>query len=64
MLDEEQKRAKRHETAHRYSLAEFGLEAGTIESELGDFFERYHWKEAAGAAPAPTREERSPAHGG
>ena len=50
VLDEEQQRARRHETAHRYSLAEFGLDAGAIETRLLPLFERFHWNEAEPAA--------------
>jgi hypothetical protein len=46
----EQQKAKRHETAHSYSLAEFGLESDDIRTQLADLFERFHWEEPA---PAP-----------
>jgi len=52
ILDQEQARARKHESGHRYSLAEFGLDKGAIEQELAELFERYHWQEG------------SPAHGG
>jgi omega-hydroxy-beta-dihydromenaquinone-9 sulfotransferase len=39
----EEKRAKRHETGHQYSLAEFGLEGDAIRAELADLFERFGW---------------------
>jgi hypothetical protein len=45
LLDEE-KRAKRHETGHRYSLAEFGLAGDAIRAELADLFEQFKWDEA------------------
>jgi len=51
VLDGEQARAKKHETGHSYSLAEFGLDADAIEHELAELFERYHWSTG------------SPAHG-
>ncbi len=51
VLDTEQARARKHESGHTYSLAEFGLDPDTIEHELAELFERYHWKEG------------SPAHG-
>lgn len=41
----EQQKAKKHETAHSYSLAEFGLESGEIRTQLADLFERFHWDE-------------------
>jgi hypothetical protein len=52
VLDDEQKRARKHESGHSYSLAEFGLDKDAIEHELAVLFERYHWNEG------------SPAHGG
>jgi hypothetical protein len=39
-----QERARAHETAHRYSLEQFGLEAGEIHAQLADLFERFHWE--------------------
>jgi hypothetical protein len=50
LLDEEQKRARRHESGHDYSLAEFGLDAGAIERELAPLFERYQWRSAGSDA--------------
>jgi hypothetical protein len=49
ILDEEQARAKKHESRHRYSQAEFGLDEDAIEHELAELFERYHW---SGGGPA------------
>jgi hypothetical protein len=49
VLDQEQARARKHESAHRYSLAEFGLDAGAIERELAELFARYHWSHADGS---------------
>jgi len=43
-LAAEQETARRHETTHRYSLEQFGLEAGEIQARLGDLFERFHWE--------------------
>jgi len=39
-------RARSHSTSHRYSLAEFGLEAGEIHGRLADLFERFGWEDA------------------
>lgn len=50
VLDAEQRKAKKHETRHAYSLEEFGLQGDAIRRELGDLFERFHWDE-----PAPRR---------
>jgi hypothetical protein len=58
LLDEEQKRARRHESGHRYSLAEFGLDADAIEHELAGLFERYGWNTAAGPAGSETHAVR------
>jgi hypothetical protein len=44
-LDEEQRRARRHKSGHRYSLDEFGLDKDVIEVELAELFERYRWNE-------------------
>ncbi len=56
VLEAEQKRARQHETGHRYSREEFGLEAGDIKSRLAPLFERYGWDDAPpdGAAAAKT----------
>ncbi|QDX82933.1 sulfotransferase family protein [Denitratisoma sp. DHT3] len=42
-LDAEEARAKRHETEHRYSLAEFGLSDQEIRQRLAPLFEQFHW---------------------
>ncbi|MCA9502202.1 MAG: sulfotransferase [Myxococcales bacterium] len=42
-LDEAQARAGRHETSHRYSLAEFGLDEAEIRARLAPLFARYGW---------------------
>lgn len=47
VLDAEERRAREHETTHRYDLAEFGLRANTIRRELADLFARFHWQEPA-----------------
>jgi hypothetical protein len=52
MLIAEGKRARRHKSGHSYSLAEFGLEADEIRSQLADLFERFRWDEGAGEEPA------------
>ncbi len=50
VLLREGKRHRAHQTTHRYSLEEFGLEADEIRSQLGDLFERFGWD-----AEAPAR---------
>ncbi len=52
VLEREQKRARQHETSHRYSLEEFGLESTAIRNGLADLFERYGWDEEPAAAAA------------
>ncbi len=47
VLDEEQRRAKKHASGHSYSLAEFGLDKHAIERELAELFERYGWNEGS-----------------
>jgi hypothetical protein len=47
ILDEEQTRARRHESGHSYSLAEFGLDKDAIEQELAELFLRYRWNEGS-----------------
>lgn len=42
-LQREQERSRRHETEHRYSLAEFGLDDREIRSRLSPLFERFGW---------------------
>lgn len=42
-LDAEQARAGKHETAHSYSLEEFGLSEERIRAELAPLFERFGW---------------------
>lgn len=54
-LQREQERARRHETEHRYSLAEFGLDDREIRTRLSPLFERFGWD---AEAPLPKPEER------
>ena len=52
LLVAEGKRASGHKSGHSYSLAEFGLEADEIRTQLADLFERFDWDEGAGDEPA------------
>ena len=52
VLVAEGKRARRHKSGHSYSLAEFGLEADEIRTQLADLFERFGWDEGAAGTPA------------
>jgi hypothetical protein len=55
LLQHEQERARKHETEHRYSLAEFGLDDAEIRRTLAPLFERFDWDaEPAQAPPAGT----------
>jgi hypothetical protein len=45
VLVAEGKRARGHKSGHSYSLAEFGLEADAIRTQLADLFERFRWDE-------------------
>ncbi len=47
--------AREHETTHRYSLEEFGLEHAEIHRKLAPLFSRFNWD----ATPPPPREKRS-----
>ncbi len=42
-LQKEQDKARRHETEHRYSMEEFGLDSSEIHRRLAPLFERFHW---------------------
>jgi hypothetical protein len=53
-LAAEEAGARAHETAHRYSLAEFGLEEDEIRQRLAPLFERFGWD--ADAAQRNTHE--------
>ena len=50
ILDEQERRARAHETTYRYSLEEFGLARDEIRTRLADLFDRYGW--GAGEARA------------
>lgn len=52
-LQQEQEKSRRHETEHRYSLTEFGLDDAEIRQTLAPLFERFQWDVAANAARAP-----------
>lgn len=54
VLSAEERRARSHETTHRYSLAEFGLESDAIHAALADLFARYGWD---ASAPQPATDE-------
>ena len=43
ILDEAQAHTGTHETKHRYSLQEFGLDEGEIREELATLFARFDW---------------------
>jgi len=55
-LQREQDKVRRHETGHRYSLAEFGLDDREIHARLRPLFERFGWD---ADVPQPTPGERA-----
>jgi len=55
-LRAEQQKVKQHESAHRYSLEEFGLRSDELRTRLAALYERFHWNREA---PADT-ERRLP----
>ena len=55
-LQHEQERARRHETEHRYSLTEFGLNDQEIHTRLNALFERFAWDAEVPAPKPPGRE--------
>lgn len=56
-LAAEEARNRRHETEHRYSLAEFGLDDREIRRRLAPLFDKFGWDE-----PAATPAEEEKAH--
>ena len=48
VLDAETAGAGKHVSGHSYSLDEFGLDAASIETRLGDLYERWGWERQAG----------------
>ncbi len=56
VLAAEDARARKHETSHRYSLAEFDLRPESLRERLGALYAQFGWKEAGeGAADASPR---------
>ena len=51
VLDAEEARAKKHETSHRYSLEEFGLEKNTLRERLAPLYAQFHWPSDAKEMP-------------
>jgi len=52
-LRQEQARSRKHETEHRYSLAEFGLDDAEIRQTLAPLFERFQWDAQVTPAGGP-----------
>ncbi|MNF03812.1 hypothetical protein D3C80_2032030 [compost metagenome] len=44
-LEAEASKTRKHETEHRYSLAEFGLDDAEIRRRLATLFEQFQWEE-------------------
>jgi hypothetical protein len=42
-LEDREKQARAHETAHRYSLEEFGIDVDQLRAELAELFDRFGW---------------------
>jgi hypothetical protein len=57
VLVAEQKRARKHESAHEYSLEEFGLSSDEIRTELAELFERFGWDDASAPPAARLKKE-------
>jgi len=58
VLAAEDARARKHETSHRYSLAEFGLRESDLRERIGaELFERFGWP-AGGASAEPAGKPR------
>jgi len=55
VLTEVDQRERSHETTHRYSLEEFGLEKDVIQLRLSALFERFGWDQS-GDEPATPRD--------
>lgn len=58
-LEAEASRTRRHETEHRYSLAEFGLDDQDIRRRLGPLFEEFQWNDTV---PAEQPDEKAASH--
>ncbi|HAY08680.1 MAG TPA: sulfotransferase, partial [Thauera sp.] len=56
-LEAEAARTRKHETEHRYSLAEFGLDDAEIRARLAPLFEQFHWDEDVPAAQHKDKEK-------
>jgi len=52
-LRTEQEQSRRHETEHRYSLAEFGLDDAEIRRTLAPLFDRFRWDAVADPGDTP-----------
>ena len=50
VLAAEGARARKHETSHRYSIAEFGLKPEVLRERLGELYAQFGWR-AAGESP-------------
>lgn len=59
-LERERTRARGHETGHRYSLEEFGLDGAAIRDGLADLFARYGWDAEPAEEPRESTSIGSP----
>jgi hypothetical protein len=63
-LEAEAARTRKHETEHRYSLAEFGLDDAEIRARLAPLFEKFNWDEDVPPNPqsASAQDKKELAH--
>jgi hypothetical protein len=57
-LAAEDAKPRRHESEHRYSLAEFGLDDREIRARLAPLFDRFHWEDTIGENAGDVGSER------
>lgn len=58
-LAAEESRSRKHETEHRYSLAEFGLDDREIRQRLASLFDLFHWDQAPDRDNAASEADQS-----
>lgn len=50
-LETEQRRARPHQSAHRYGLEEFGIDEAQLKRDLRELFDRFRWDAATSEQP-------------
>ena len=43
LLDERDQEAREHQTSHKYTAKEFGMDVAKMQAELSEFYEQYQW---------------------